>query len=494
MSKEREHTYVSLRAALQGHSKPKECVYTIIGWLSALSPPPGWEHDAQMRAQIYGLRNLMFAWATMPRTLKDVYDMDRITCTCADDAEASDTTAHSTGRYQMEAAQAITPDIRPMSIVLKAAFVPLFILVTEGPKGTGSLPRAKKIKARCRWPTSVRELLPHGPESTVRGLLIWLHGSYHGNIYTSALYMSILALVHMCHSYIMPYISTSRTLLNRGVISWIRFLYRDLMEMMKHCTRSISETNIILERFMVLGAFFSRIYTLYMDLTLRHHFTATFAAELLQACAMALDAYDIFVRDPFVAGLSTPMYGSIDDFSASFQKIASTLLLEYPDLAITNPDGRAMAIFRHNVARERSSGRAPWKRFLQIIYALVTRERCCAPGCAVTSADTKLRYCAVCRRVSYCSITCQKRAWNMNTCAHRDICHAIRLLCTHFKLRRNSGAILAIHNNRKKPSNKELSDWQPLYETVSNHFDELSRVELQTPCKRPHHSLGHALY
>jgi hypothetical protein len=59
---------------------------------------------------------------------------------------------------------------------------------------------------------------------------------------------------------------------------------------------------------------------------------------------------------------------------------------------------------------------------------LTRSQRCIAPRCLKTLADTPLKFCTGCGGALYCSRSCQKRAWNDADVGHRALCSDILLI------------------------------------------------------------------
>ncbi|KAK0452014.1 uncharacterized protein EV420DRAFT_1645964 [Desarmillaria tabescens] len=68
-----------------------------------------------------------------------------------------------------------------------------------------------------------------------------------------------------------------------------------------------------------------------------------------------------------------------------------------------------------------------WKAYTAIRQVTLS-DRCHAPGCleTFTSTGRKFQNCSGCKRVSYCSEKCQKRAWKLGEAPHKIICPLVK--------------------------------------------------------------------
>jgi hypothetical protein len=74
-------------------------------------------------------------------------------------------------------------------------------------------------------------------------------------------------------------------------------------------------------------------------------------------------------------------------------------------------------------------------RMIEAILSSVSAQRCASPECTRTFSDRwPFRWCAGCRRVTYCSRRCQKTAWAHEVVGHRSICSGLRRLGLKFSL------------------------------------------------------------
>ncbi|KAF7337891.1 MYND-type domain-containing protein [Mycena venus] len=79
--------------------------------------------------------------------------------------------------------------------------------------------------------------------------------------------------------------------------------------------------------------------------------------------------------------------------------------------------------------RERASGAIAGA--FDAFCSLAERQRCFAPGCMGTAAVAVLQKCSKCKRVLYCSTTCQREAWKHQAAPHKDLCKHAALLADH---------------------------------------------------------------
>jgi hypothetical protein len=472
--------YLALRDALHGHALPKACVFTLIGWIFELYDLPAtWEEDVTFRSDVYAARNLQFAWATMPRTRQEFRAIEQLSCNCVDlGGTALDT--HTQGLRRHEGLIQQQPGVAPSSTLLNTAFQPLFFLHANTRHGS-KLPRLKKIAKRSRWPLSVQDLMPHGSESTLRGLLGWMELD-DNNTFKSAHQGAIFALVHMCHPYILTHLATSRVLLLRGIIQRIDGLHADLLAAVAtHGTNLQGFDDTIIKNLMYVGNLLRQLFTLYMNNTQRRVFVSDYGHRLLLACAHGIDAC-LIVSSNRSKYYTWADLAPINHCLQTFEGAGAKLYDNFPTVQTAQIDEKYMHMFRRAAHSVSAPQFLVWELFLHTMYQLTIRQRCCAPGCAMTVIDGKLRFCAMCLRVPYCSKACQKQAWNLKTGSHRDVCKIIRVLCIQHKLPRN-GQIVLQRLNQLLDGMPQDSSYKPMAEAVSKHFASLSELETQTSCK-----------
>jgi hypothetical protein len=93
---------------------------------------------------------------------------------------------------------------------------------------------------------------------------------------------------------------------------------------------------------------------------------------------------------------------------------------------------------------------------------LEASQRCAAPTCLMTAADGRLRLCLGCRRMSYCSRRCQKRAWTHSQVGHRTVCVLF--------------SVVEVRDSREINS---LSDKDQALQMLK-HVEQLTLLRLQT--------------
>ncbi|SJL01273.1 uncharacterized protein ARMOST_04591 [Armillaria ostoyae] len=76
-----------------------------------------------------------------------------------------------------------------------------------------------------------------------------------------------------------------------------------------------------------------------------------------------------------------------------------------------------------------------WKAYTAIRQVTLS-DRCHAPGCleTFTSTGRKFQNCSGCKRVSYCSEKCQKRAWKLGEAPHKIICPLVKEFSDRIRL------------------------------------------------------------
>jgi hypothetical protein len=252
--------------------------------------------------------------------------------------------------------------------------------------------------AGSEWPQSMYQLLPYGPEDTMRGFIQWLASWVKLDLNTRVqMLIWVDALAIACHTEVIPYIITSRTLL-AALIDMLGAIIDDW------------RPNAPKEDHRVLGPFVSvigrHLNTLKDGMTPVEWaaFVAPFAADVVRRC----DA----------------MIPLCTDLASKVERPALTEVLykeTLPSFIIVgcgaygrHPEAHPVIGDVSNIIRRGSvfsvKERDPWFRLLVHIRILHRRRRCCAPDCRRTWADLRqsAKLCQGCRQVQYCSITCQK--------------------------------------------------------------------------------------
>lgn len=240
--------------------------------------------------------------------------------------------------------------------------------------------------------------------------------------------------------------------------------------------------------FHVLIQFMSQFYIYDIDHMQRQHFVLSgYSHELLRACGKLLEAGTALVTklegsnpDRF----KTSVEGLVNQ-SGIMIAVGAHILHDDPasrSVQLMDKVMRAFMTYAGRMARDPQL--TTFLNFIAAMYRLAIRERCGAPGCEKTPTQHKLRYCSSCLRVSYCSVDCQREAWRLSACAHRDVCSKIRSLCTTHGLERDSNMILQV---LKRHISLEVSPDDSVnlldLEFVINHFNKMTALEMQTSRK-----------
>jgi hypothetical protein len=223
--------------SLKGHSLPPVCILTVLGWVCIIinTRPENWLDEPHIRAQINEGHNHMFRWVSLPRALADIRAIEKMLCKCnargtnlETMVQDSNAMAHANGLHLWNNLRNDHGD--PIIVtILQIAFSTFNKLWKDNNSNATRLPRLKRIQGRSQWPTSVQELLLHGPEDTVRGLLSWLILDFKYQHFHWMMSTSIFGLIRMAYPCAMPRIATSRLFLQRGIIGSIEYMYRDFL-------------------------------------------------------------------------------------------------------------------------------------------------------------------------------------------------------------------------------------------------------------------------
>jgi hypothetical protein len=417
--------------------QPETCVYTLIGVLSALIDVNDLEGPRRdIRPELYrackDAFSLAFAWISQPRSLSSLKQLQDMKCACQRDTRfaRNDAMWHKLGRMDyekkwcLEQAPEQTP---PISAILIITLCPLFNLYEQQ-----DIPRLRELEKRTTWPTSVLQILPHGPEATVRGLLVWfkLKNSARMNI---ALLETLHMLSTVCTARVIPCMTLSSSFLMGGITDTINDIQTKTERLMSEGHMDVGWMHRSIHDMLFLSRFINRLLVCDMDLNQKQVFLHSYSSRLLQAltygdhaCALfeGIISYLTSSPTPDTPPVDPSLSHNIAVIRAVYADLAAMIFVDFltPDdpPVPMSPEFEAniLPVIRDVLADEQEG---VMRSAFLAMYRLGHYERCWALHCPRTAADSKLRHCSGCLRVSYCSRKCQKRAWNLtsNIGSHR---------------------------------------------------------------------------
>jgi hypothetical protein len=460
---------------------PSDCVYNLIGYYRVvLDVPEDWRDVDSVRDVVDIVYDIGIEWATMPRKVTDFKEIAFLTCSCTEEELQEENGWH---QYGMEIADS-SKDMSPPGLYLLQ-------LALQGPQdlhtwtqsywSTERLPKVENVHKRKRWPRSIKSLLPHGPENTIRSLIFLLRIDVQSDILIAVMF-SLAVCIGICHPCILPYLVRSHTLLELGIVDSIESIGSRITQLTNEKSEEEKPWIMLLNKLTLIGQIVHDLYMHYMDdrqhlLFLgRHH-------EFYVACGRAME---ICIG---LDGASIPetcreyAQRQAKECAYLFRSIGGMIYSRFEETRSVEIYPKAKEIFVFQAfTLTQSPDMHVWARFLRTFYRLAMRRRCSAPGCIDTPLEGCLKFCTGCMRVPYCSRACQRRAWTHEEIAHRSICRQVRLLCLRFKLPRSGKAFLKIIEQEHKALPADCS-WVPIAEDIEIHFLNITRFEIPTPRK-----------
>jgi hypothetical protein len=360
------------------------------------------------------LQEKMVRWTCLPRTPLELAKLCRASlCTCS--AKDQALYAHSTG-------QAIFTDSGhkwPILCLGEVLMYSISISIMKNPPVQAA--RVDKVAKRTLWPTDTKQILPYGPEDTIRGLLCWLDQDIGDKASWGALFEYLRVVLIWTYPLTFPYVLTSHTLIHSGVIPTLNRERGHIAAMQgKLKIDDLSRSLLALQA----CAHLLRQIVRWANKAQRQELVGSHAQLLLDTIIRFWIGFDEMYSYVRADELKHTADG-LDVF-------ASCLMQDFPALrTIELPHGRP----HHHL----KFGDTPWETLLLGLYRLHNDNKCASPDCARTIASSEPRFwlCGGCRRVVYCSRRCQKQAWKHPSAPHRLICGPLRSICTVNHLARN---------------------------------------------------------
>jgi hypothetical protein len=191
-----------------------------VGWLSALERAAPYlfmpqQQNAKMTQVIGTALSAAMQFLCAPRSRRERTVMLMKSCRCPYSQRSGQE------HKNMEALVSTAPLLRRLPPLV---FVERLLKLVEAACDVrftaihGRTMRIDRIRKRKTWPRSIQEILPYGPEDTVRGLLGWLPSE---TCYYGADPASVLRMVHLILRFTrpltLPYVLTSHTFISKGI-------------------------------------------------------------------------------------------------------------------------------------------------------------------------------------------------------------------------------------------------------------------------------------
>jgi hypothetical protein len=334
-----------------------------------------------------------------------------------------------------------------------------------------------QLSRRAGWPRSITSLLPHGPERTIRALLRLFQTVTAGQ--RRALYAALEWIMTLCHPLVTRLLIRSSTFLRYWIRGFTNMPIPILSNIKSSAVRDASIVSEV-ERFtclMMRYVFFSLNETERLVFESQEPETLLWAyTRCLQICESALNLMALPMHQRWFSDVGLSSKG-IENTELSLFCLSTRLCEDCPSLRGTHVPAHIWDRILHETAslRQAPASHMVEKRFQLAMHHLEVRQRCTAPGCTRTRADGRLRRCAQCKRVPYCSRGCQKVAWTHNI-AHRDVCKSIASLCDTYGTPERD-----VYNYRPPDGPGDTASYEEIGRQVLDHFTWLTKLNIATP-------------
>jgi hypothetical protein len=338
----------------------------------------------------------------------------------------------------------------PVQMVLNRFLMHLSAAMQERPlRARKFLPHISRIGHLGVWPDTLEQILPHGPEDTIRGLAHWFKADI-GDINRAILLQVIDRLYAYTSPKTIPHMVTTSALISHGVVP--------LLVLGGDATRS---TSVMAERALdVCTSFFWSATIHRCDPTHRRILLQSHAVEILSLYDQAIQRLS---HDQIeLKGRDQTLEDRIQILVRSLKSFAGILVQEL--FWWTNGKVAYKALAIDTLPHLHSF----WQRTLNAIEYSSEGQCCGLPDCMQTFLDTdSFRLCSGCRRVTYCSRRCQIRAWTHPAVPHREVCGKIHQVCTESGIPRIRMKVL---KDRKPEVFNEV-----LGQAITEHFEAATR-------------------
>jgi hypothetical protein len=470
----RDQAIQHLSRELLQHPVPSACPLNLLGLAHYAgthppfeTPPIGsdWMYDPSLDT----LWSTAVEWISMPRTTTEIQAIIALECRCEGDERSHPLHQHG---YRIWETQK-NMDERPiLSLMIRlSAYV---VLLERYPEGNPRHTIIYTITGDGQWPRAIEQIMPHGPEDTIRGFLVWFKGNLSPKT-MSDLCMTIRHLIKIAGSCILPSIIAHTTLcseLLRNIHAAVEVFkageQRRWRYFWKFCYHAISTGTYLL-----LAVLLDHSNTVQ-----RRYFIKGSMQDILDVIS---SEYSVIgsLKNMFSRNSRPPAGIELQEIlmlERILDAIGGALFEEYPHL-------RSISIY--SIRRRRwedaaftlnqSPSEGLWTFLIRLLDTMDPPLRCQRPGCTGSRTESNaLKHCAGCRRVVYCSSRCQKLAWRFPAAPHRLVCGALRFICRKFKLPKHRRVGEKIHFPPEGESHVSAA------RVILDHFAALTRAEMVT--------------
>jgi hypothetical protein len=448
------------------------CVLTQTGLIRAVSAMTGhrWETDALAVKIMEALHAPCYEWLTQPRSDAELEELGKSACHCTGNIlHPALERAHEQGRQMLAEERNANPGWAMVLTWILMPFDASYVNSNLEVRGMHTLSRS------ARWPRSITSILPHGPERTIHTLLRLFQTVTAGQ--RRQLYAALLQIMSLCHPLVSPLLVRSSQFLQYGIEGFIDTpvpVPSDDINTIVCNVAIVSTVEVFIQLIHVCVSYS-------FNDTERIVFEGREPQTLLSVYGRCLEicksARKLVGHQQYFAEVSLSSERIKDNISQLF-KLSTRLLVDFPDTCSTAIPAYirgkvlgATALLRHSSFQRL----AVQKRIVLAMHHLKIRQQCTAPGCFRSRADGRLGRCAQCKRVPYCSRSCQKAAW-AHIIAHRDVYKSIVALCDAYAIPERDA-----YNYRPPKGLGDTASCKEMGLQVLDHFARLTELNMAMP-------------
>jgi hypothetical protein len=451
----------SLKASM-GTPELGRCIMEVLGSLSGLVTSqgrlsqPALDHSRKKDVALA----ITSRWLSFRRDPEQINGILSMSCECSKPSSAQ--RLHAIGAML---AEGVAAPAQPMILLCTVRICELDKQVKDVAKM-----KLHELRSRDAWPFSSADLLPHGPEETIRGYLDWL--VVNDVVSISRLTQAFTAVVEYTWPITTPVIYKKRifpqhfmNLTSRWADIWIKSTEVETQALKSPDPIRLADMlRQLLFTMKMLSAEFAEPAAVSHYLRIHHE-------DVLISCNRVVST-----TSEVLAQVRTPQAKSIyDDATAMVRDIAGMIQYHYSDSLTFSPrhhlHGAMIQLSNNPNARF-----VQWTTLIDGMRYQYVRQTCGAPDCTRTTEQHghAFRYCTGCLWISYCSSTCQKKAWRRpDNLQHRAICGRIRVLRSRFSFPHRSD----LRMTRRNPPSFSDEDGQ-LIDAINAHFTALCLHDL----------------
>jgi hypothetical protein len=433
-SKQRQHELAAVSFLVELLQNPDEnitCFYFLLGLVDKAGDLGGRVDLQNMtdteRTAVDSLLTASMFWITVPRTHKELGCLESMHCLCTNVKKADVIHQRGLKFFSSSSSSHATPFVCFFHHIGNAVASACYKDPRDLDQQSVDRGYLRILhQRRSTWPTRFEQVLPHGPEDTTRGLLMWMK-SESAPFISPVVIQALNPFLALTLPLTILYVFTSHALITDAVLPIINAMCEYIENNISANKTEPIDTNVDITLSRVLELM-SNIAQRWSDDLQRRHWMSPHTTHLLEMYDRILTACDLLHLQ------GRPLRSPIPKRSAL---LGTLLLQDFPGLARRTAANRTRKLLHLS---HKPPSRTSWANMLWALSCVTVTHRCVLPGCMRTTADVNaLRLCGGCRRVAYCSRRCQKTDWSYSASGvlpHRDVCQVLRDTCQIHGLRR----------------------------------------------------------